>query len=902
MAREMGVVRFRKRAVAVAIVGVLGGAFASFADAPTYYVSTSGNDNNDGLTPATAWATVAKVDAASLTFTPGTDVLFQRGDVWGETLLAGSSGNATAPITYSAYGDTSLAKPEFLGSDVVSGFTSLGNSTYVVTTPVVSGAVYLNHDFMHSATLLAGTGDPTQYVLSNPDTYYYNTSSNQLIVNTGGVSLTNSVVTATRRTGVVNSNGQSYLVFDNLQTDETASSDTGFGFVVGGGSNVTVQNSDAFRAGKHHFEAINTTNFVGKNLNAEYTMPDLGLATGGSSAYVSYGDIQGPSNQTYEWDNVSASNLDGGEALITHGASVAKVTINNIHAPGLALGLGSDVQSGAVTINGGVTGDIFAASPGTVIDGTTVQAGTIYLQGMNQVVQNVLMHGLVPVDGFRAAVVITGTNDTVRYSTIGMEAGPGNAADIYFGGGNASIYGNIFFGPGNYISSGNSPSLYSDHNLFASDPTIQQFTGNQLSYAQWLSMGFDNASIVADPQFVDAANGDYSLQASSPAIGPYFGAFWQLITHDAFGNARPSGGTIDLGAEQRAAPSYIVYSAAADGDLGDAGAPVSLNGDMLLITGDTFHSTNRTISVGVKGGTLFISSATNTFAASNLQIAGPVSKDGDGTLLLPNNYNNTATTLIVDGTLELAGPANKATDFFGAGTLRVDAGATLVASGIAVSTVVIHGHVQIQRDGIFEGTSIITNLVLDGGTGNWTTGIDIMNNHLIIEDSANHAQTLAQIRDQAAYGQTHQEGIYSSVVTAGKMMVVVDNAYFGKTFYNGTDVDSGSIIVYSTYKGDANMDGAVDLIDLQTVANHWQQPVHDWSQGDFDGNGVVDLHDLQVVANNWQAGSNLAGGSGSGSSDIASLFAGFLNSAPVPEPGTLGVMVSGVLLLMRRRK
>ena len=39
-----------------------------------------------------------------------------------------------------------------------------------------------------------------------------------------------------------------------------------------------------------------------------------------------------------------------------------------------------------------------------------------------------------------------------------------------------------------------------------------------ISYARWQERGFDEHSVLADPLFVDPDNGDYSLQADSPAL------------------------------------------------------------------------------------------------------------------------------------------------------------------------------------------------------------------------------------------------------------------------------------------------------------------------------------------------------------------------------------------------
>jgi hypothetical protein len=71
--------------------------------AATYYVdATGGLDTNDGLSAATAWKTVAKVNGS--TFAAGDQILFKRGGVWNESLVPPSSGASGNPIIFDAYG------------------------------------------------------------------------------------------------------------------------------------------------------------------------------------------------------------------------------------------------------------------------------------------------------------------------------------------------------------------------------------------------------------------------------------------------------------------------------------------------------------------------------------------------------------------------------------------------------------------------------------------------------------------------------------------------------------------------------------------------------------------------------------------------------------------------------
>jgi hypothetical protein len=70
----------------------------------TYYVSPSGDDNNNGLSAASAWQTVAKVNA--FTFAAGDKVLFEGGQQFSGCLRVGSNVQSTAsqPFTIGSYG------------------------------------------------------------------------------------------------------------------------------------------------------------------------------------------------------------------------------------------------------------------------------------------------------------------------------------------------------------------------------------------------------------------------------------------------------------------------------------------------------------------------------------------------------------------------------------------------------------------------------------------------------------------------------------------------------------------------------------------------------------------------------------------------------------------------------
>ncbi|WP_407653163.1 right-handed parallel beta-helix repeat-containing protein [Azospirillum isscasi] len=68
-----------------------------------YYVdATNGNDGNSGHDPSQAWKSLDKVN--STTFAAGSQILFERGETWHDSLLASTSGTSDKPVIYGAYG------------------------------------------------------------------------------------------------------------------------------------------------------------------------------------------------------------------------------------------------------------------------------------------------------------------------------------------------------------------------------------------------------------------------------------------------------------------------------------------------------------------------------------------------------------------------------------------------------------------------------------------------------------------------------------------------------------------------------------------------------------------------------------------------------------------------------
>jgi len=64
------------------------------------------------------------------------------------------------------------------------------------------------------------------------------------------------------------------------------------------------------------------------------------------------------------------------------------------------------------------------------------------------------------------------------------------------------------------------------------------------------------------------------------------------------------------------------------------------------------------------------------------------------------------------------------------------------------------------------------------------------------------------------------------------------------------DVDHLVRNILATEYGDANLDGLIDIDDLQIVRDHWQGPAG-WAGGDFTGDDLADGDDADLIALNW---------------------------------------------------
>ena len=113
-------------------------------------------------------------------------------------------------------------------------------------------------------------------------------------------------------------------------------------------------------------------------------------------------------------------------------------------------------------------------------------------------------------------------------------------------------------------------------------------------------------------------------------------------------------------------------------------------------------------------------------------------------------------------------------------------------------------------------------------------------------------------------GDTNQDGIVDSTdidalfnaINTNDNSDVFDVDNSGEV--NSDDVTHLVENILGTFMGDTNLDGAIDVTDLNQVGIHWQQlSGATWATGDLTGDGAVTAADLGLIGLNWQRGIGL---------------------------------------------
>jgi hypothetical protein len=227
------------------------------------------------------------------------------------------------------------------------------------------------------------------------------------------------------------------------------------------------------------------------------------------------------------------------------------------------------------------------------------------------------------------------------------------------------------------------------------------------------------------------------------------------------------------------------------------------------------------------------------------------------------------------------------------GGTTVNAGTLMLASATALapgSTLTLNASANAIIADSPHGSSMVLQLGalnLAGSPGAWIADLNLTNNKLIIETTdATQSDVLATLQDQVLYGSSNPDGITTD---GHNPLLFIDNASLAipLTTFGGVPVDLDSIIITPALLGDANLDGSVDVSDLNIVLSNLGTINSNWTSGNFDGAPTIDLTDLNDVLNNF--GTSLTNGD-----------ALHQSTTPTPEPASLCTLCISMLVLRRR--
>jgi hypothetical protein len=292
-------------------------------------------------------------------------------------------------------------------------------------------------------------------------------------------------------------------------------------------------------------------------------------------------------------------------------------------------------------------------------------------------------------------------------------------------------------------------------------------------------------------------------------------------------------------------------------------------------------------------------STTATIAAeATLTIADPLTlannsvltAAGAGTLEIISTVTNGPGTLRVSGAT-----VNAAMDLNTGTTLQVDSGALNLNATQHVAAISATG----GTIALASGSKLIRtgSVALSGAAA-----LDLDDGRMIVDYAGSSPRSAIQSLVAGGYagGAWTGSGIRSGEAAGNSRLGIGVIEAGSATSFAGETVDSTTVLVGLSLKGDTNLDFTVNFDDLLSLAQAYGG-AGTWGDGDTDYSGTVVFDDLLALAQNY--GSSLL--SGGGIVTDAALAASFhsdwsLALSMVPEPASASLLALGLVAGRRR--
>lgn len=498
-----------------------------------YYVdATTGNNSDTGQTEELAWETIAKVNGED--FSHGDSILFKRGETWREQLIVPSSGTDGSPITFGAYG--SGEKPIISGADKVTGWNQYAaTNIYSVNSDWTPYVVVEDDSLLSEVTW--DTDIATTATSMSAGTWTIDTTNDLLYVwATDAADPDTHVMEVSKRNHAINGNdseGKDYLVFEYLTIKHanlfhgiktyggshwvidglTFNQNYQAGLAVYDSDDITIQNS-IFYDNKMAIDGNSASNIIIRNntiYDNNHWANDDGIRMGATNLLIEYNRICN-NNTGDSADNIQivgpSSNVTIRYNLIENGSNAGIILTDNAGS--------AKIYSNIIT--GGVDTHRHGIAIVSVNDTVEIYNNVIYSDVLNQglYIANAHSNGLI----IKNNIIYAGPKRALYVEQAVDES-------------NVTLDNNLY-----YNTSG----------------TLIQWNGSTYTLAQFVSYQSasdqDANSITANPLFVNAANENFHLQPSSPAInaGTNVG-----LTEDFEGNSII--GVPDIGAYESSYPT-----------------------------------------------------------------------------------------------------------------------------------------------------------------------------------------------------------------------------------------------------------------------------------------------------------------------------------------------------------